>query len=137
MNATTPVTSTPTGGVEYAWKGSPFSKEERIRLADSELVLTREGSEQHIPLQSIDDVWLQRYDSRYSRFFHCVIHTRDDRKVTLRHPARVKDGNERYTPFVRALHQALVPYASGVHFHSGKAFIFWGQIVTIVALVGF
>jgi len=115
---------------QYSFKsnqsGSSWGKVVHVRLETDELVVQfPDRVEEHLPLTSIRGLRLRRPTGRWARRFSTRLELEDGRKYWLESPpcngfsafiSRWWDPTGTYAPFVRTLHQALLPYQSQIAF---------------------
>lgn len=123
----------------YSFRRSILEREKTYTLYPDRLEVAAEGETPRVyPLDRVDEVHLKFERTKQRGYFNCSIHTADG-KVSLRHVhwagvANFDDRRETYTPFVRALLQALAN-RPGVYFHAGSLLNFLTAIVGLPLVV--
>ncbi|HEV3049966.1 MAG TPA: hypothetical protein VGX50_06645 [Longimicrobium sp.] len=122
----------------YSFRRGILEPEKTYTLYPDRLEIAAEGQRtEHYPLDHVDTVHLKYERTKQRAYFQCFIHTRQGHRISLRHVhwggiARFEDRRESYTPFVRAVLQALAG-RPGVRFKAGSMLNFIAAILGIPA----
>jgi hypothetical protein len=141
MTMTAPAAPSTAAVAQYAFRRSILEPEKTYTLYPDRLEIQGEGSPHEVyPLTQVSKVHL-RYDrSKQRAYYNCFIHT-PIRRVVLRHVhfggiGRFEDRRETYTPFVRALLQAVARQNPGATLKSGSLVNFVMCILFVPLLAG-
>ena len=122
----------------YSFRRSILEPEKTYTLYPDRLEVGAQGEPpRHYPLDQVDTVHLKYERTKQRAYFQCFIHTRTGDRVSLRHVhwgglAKFDDRRESYTPFVRAVLQALAG-RPGVTFKAGSLLNFIAALIGIPA----
>jgi hypothetical protein len=127
---------------QYAFRRSILESEQTYTLYPDRLEIQAEGTVQPevYRLAQVDKVHLKYDRSKQRSYYSCFIHT-PRKKVALRHVhfagiARFEDRRDTYTPFVRAVLQAVAQQNPRATLKAGSLVNFIMCIVLLPALVG-
>jgi hypothetical protein len=110
----------------YAFRRSALEQERTFTLHPGELVITTPGEPmERLPLTAIREVHLHFHRTKYRDYYQCRLRLESGRKVFLhdQHWAGFAEFEARgatFTPFIHALHQALLPHRDRVRFRAGS-----------------
>lgn len=140
MSAAAP-SAAPASVVEYSFRRSVSEREQTFSLRPDALVIsTPGGGEERIALSAVRRVHLRSHRSRRQNYHECRIKLEDGRTVFLQDMHHAGGGTlesrgDTFTPFVRALHQALLPYREGIRFEIGSLGSFIGAVLVTPVVV--
>ena len=126
---------------QYAFRRSILEREKTYTLYPDRLEIQGEGAPHEVfPLTQVSEVHLKYDRSKQRAYYNCFIHT-PARRVCLRHVhfagiGRFENRRETYTPFVRALLQAVARQNPGATLRAGSLFNFVMCIIFLPLLAG-
>lgn len=140
MTMTAPAAA-PASVAQYSFRRSILESEKTYTLYPDRLEIQGEGSPPEVhALAQVEKVHLKYDRTKQRSYYNCFIHTAG-RRVALRHVhfagiARFEDRRETYTPFVRALLQAVAQQNPRATLKSGSLVNFIMCIVFLPVVVG-
>jgi hypothetical protein len=140
MTMTAP--ATPANAVaQYTFRRSILEKDKTYTLYPDRLEIHGEGSRpEAYELAQVETVHLKYERSKQRAYYNCFIHTRA-KTISLKHVhfggiGRIQDQSETYTPFVRALLQAVAQQNPRATLKAGSLFNFIMCILLFPFVVG-
>ena len=140
MTIAAPAVSSP-AIAQYAFRRSILESERTYTLYPDRLEIRYEGAQPEVyRLAQVDKVHLKYDRSKQRSYYSCFIHTPGN-KVALRHVhfagiARFEDRRDTYTPFVRAVLQAVAEQNPRATLKAGSLGNFIMCIILLPFLVG-
>ncbi|HEX6368142.1 MAG TPA: hypothetical protein VF006_04380 [Longimicrobium sp.] len=141
MTITAPAATPSTAVAQHAFRRSILEPEKTYTLYPDRLEIRGEGSPPEVhALAQVEKVHLKYDRSKQRAYYNCFIHT-PGRRVSLRHVhfggiGRFQDRRESYTPFVRALLQAVARQNPHATLRAGSLFNFVMCIILLPLLAG-
>lgn len=126
----------------YAFRRSVAEKERTFTLHPDAIVIATPGlKDARIPLVAVRKVHLRFHRTNQRDYYQCSLKLEDGRTLLLQdqHWKGFADFESRgatFTPFIRALHEALLPYRDNVRFESGSLATFISALIMTPVTVG-
>jgi hypothetical protein len=126
----------------YAFRRSVVEKERTFTLHPDAIVITTPGlKDARIPLVAVRKVHLHFHRTKQRDYYQCSLKLEDGRTLLLQDQhwkgfADFESRSATFTPFIRALHEALLPYRDNIRFESGSLGAFIGALIMTPVTVG-